>query len=153
VRRGIYRALALLASMAVVFLVIFPLAFSPGIELPSGEFPDNPFSLRVRITNQNLTPYKDVDYTCESTNLELATGRVLNDARIVHHGSIKNFSGRRAITVRCETAYIVTDPLKAAEFKLVVKYRPYPWPVNRVSEYRIAAVIDSSGRITKWVQK
>ena len=54
------------------------------------------------------------------------------------------------MAARCQTAYLVTDPLKAVEYKLTVKYRAYPWHRQHTDVYRIAAQIDSSGQVTGW---
>ncbi len=147
------RTATVLAALAVTVLVIFPLLFGPGVEDPSTRFPDNPFSLEVKISNENLTPLTNLEYYCEPVQIELANGVKIPDVKVVNQGRITRFRGRKAITVRCETAYIIDAPIKNAEFKLALKYRTYPWPSDRTSEYRFAAVVDASGHVTKWVRK
>ena len=58
--------------------------------------------------------------------------------------------GRHAITARCQSAYVVNAPLKAAEYKLTLSYRAYPWPRHRTTVYRIAAQINGNGQVTGW---
>lgn len=65
-------------------------------------------------------------------------------------GAVPKLGGRRAMAARCETAYLVTEPLKAVEYKLTLGYRAYPWPQRRTDVYRIAAQIDRSGQVTGW---
>jgi hypothetical protein len=152
-RAGPYRAVLLLAALIVGALVLFPALFGPNVETPPAAFSFDPFSLAVRITNQNVTPLTQVQYTCEATLVELATGLQLDDAKVVDHGNIPKLQGRHAITARCGTAYVINAPLKAAEYRLTLKYRGFPWPRERANEYHFAAVVDSSGRVTKWIRR
>ena len=105
----------------------------------------------VRISNQNpFIPFTDVEYSCEIWKLTLASGADVTDAYVLMRGARQEFDGRNTITARCETAYIVNAPLKAAEYRLTLTYRTYPWPQHRTSVYRIAAEIDGNGHVTGW---
>ncbi|MGA2116157.1 MAG: hypothetical protein ABSH56_15565 [Bryobacteraceae bacterium] len=139
--------------MAVVFLTvifIFPVVFDPRIEPPAEVQFGSPFSVAVRISNQNVTPLTNVEYGCEVSKLTLADGSTVRNAKILIRGIMAKIPGRRAITARCESAYVVNAPLKAAEYKLTLTYRSYPWPRQRTNVYRIAARIDGNGQVTGW---
>jgi len=139
--------------MAVVFVsvvFIFPIIFEPGVEPPAELQFGSPFSMAVQISNQNMTPLTDVEYSCEVSKLTLANGSAVTDAKVLIRGAIRRIRGRQAITARCETAYIVNAPLKAAEYKLTLTYRTYPWPQHRTRVYRIAAQINGNGQVTGW---
>ncbi len=152
-KRGIYRALTMLATFFVVVLLIFPVLFAPAVDLPYPLLPANPTSLTVKISNENLTPLTNFEYTCELGALDLKNGVHVTDATVVNKGHIVKFQGRKAITARCETAYLVNAPIKDADYKLTLNYRVYPWNKEYTKEYRLAAVVDGSGHVTKWVRK
>jgi len=138
----------MLAGFFVTVILILPLVLTPGVE-PS-QF-GNSLSMTVRISNHNpFMPLTDVEYTCEVWHVMLATGDEVTDANVLSRGSLQKFDGRQAITAPCETAYIVNAPIKAAEYRLTLTYRTYPWLQHRTSVYHIAAQIDGSGRVTGW---
>ena len=147
---GAYRLLLALAALALVVLFIFPLIFSPGIQAATDVQFGSPSALQVQISNQNLMPLKDVEFSCEVSRLDLAQGSPASNPQALVRGSIKNLEGRRAITAPCETAYLVTSPVKAVEYKLTITYRMYPWPYRRTKVSRIAARIDGNGQVTGW---
>jgi hypothetical protein len=76
---------ALEAQMAVLFVTvffIFPIVFKPGVEPPTQLPFGSPFSMAVRISNQNpFTLLTDVEYSCEVSKLTLATGADVTDAK------------------------------------------------------------------------
>jgi hypothetical protein len=148
--RGPYRVLVSLAVLFVGLILIFPLVFRPRVDAPT----DLPFgsasSVSVQISNQNVTPLDDVEYSCELSKLTLANGSATNNEKVLTRGVIRKIPGRRAVTVRCESAHILTVELKAAEYTLTLRYRPYPWPKPHSSTYRIAAQINSNGQVTGW---
>jgi hypothetical protein len=148
--RGPYRLLLIPVVLFAVVVFVFPVIFTPRIDVPTGLQFGSPSSMPVQISNQNLTPLNDVEYSCELSKLTLANGSAVTDAKILTRGDIRTIPGRRAVIVRCETAYIVTAPLKTAEYKLMLKYRAYPWPRQRSNSYGIAAQIDGSGQVTGW---
>ncbi len=148
--RGPYRVLAIVAVAFVTVVFIFPIVFDPRIEVPAEVQFGSPFSMAVQISNQNVTPLTNVEYGCEISKLTLANGSAVRNAKILVRGAIRKIPGRRAIAARCESAYVVNAPLKAAEYKLTLTYRSYPWPRLRTSVYRIAARIDSTGQVTGW---
>jgi hypothetical protein len=153
VRARLIKMLAFAATFAVAILVVFPLLFGPSVDKPVFRFPDNPFWLEVRISNENLTPLTNVEYDCTATDVELANGTKLPDVAVVNQGHIRRIQGRKAITARCETSYIINAPVKRAEFKLTLKYRSYPWPNQHSEEYRFVATLDDKGHVTGWDQK
>jgi hypothetical protein len=148
--RGPYRVLVSLAVLFSGLVFIFPLVFRPRVDAPA----DLPFgtasSISVQISNQNFTPLDDVEYSCEVSKLTLANGSAVLNAKVLTRGVIRKISGRKAVAVHCESAYIVTFPLKAAEYSLTLRYRTYPWPKLHSSVYRIAAQINSNGQVTGW---
>jgi hypothetical protein len=147
---GAYRLLLALAALALVVLFVFPLIFSPAVVAPTDVQFGSPSALQVQISNQNLMPLKDVEFNCEVSRLDLAQGPPVSNVQALIRGSIKNLEGRRAITAPCETAYLVTSPLKAVEYKLTITYRMYPWPYRRTKVSRIDARIDGNGQVTGW---
>ena len=148
--RGPNRELLGLAVLFVSLVFIFPIVFKPRVDAPT----DLPFgsasSVSVQISNQNVTPIDDVEYSCELSKLTLANGSAITNAKVLTRGVIRKIPGRKAVVVRCESAYIVTAPLKAAEYTLTLRYRAYPWPKLRSSVHRIAAQINSNGQVTGW---
>lgn len=147
---GAYRLLLALAALALVVLFIFPLIFSPGVEAATDVHFGSPSALQVQVSNQNFMPLKDVEFSCEVSRLDLAQGSQVSKAQALVRGSIKRLEGRRAITAPCETAYLVTSPVKAVEYKLTITYRMYPWPYRRTKVSHIAARIDGDGQVTGW---
>jgi hypothetical protein len=148
--RGPLRLLIMMAVLFTAVVFVFPLVFKPRVEPPADTPFGSPFSVAVRISNLNVTPLQDVEYSCEITKLTLATGAEVTDARILMRGTLRRFQGRRAIAVPCETAYVVNAPIKAAEYRLTFSYRAYPWPKYRTGVYRFSAQIDRAGRVTGW---
>ncbi len=147
---GPYRLMLSMAVLFVTVVFIFPITFKPGVEPPTDLQFGTPFSMAVQISNQNVTPLTDVEYSCEVSKLTLANGSAVTDAKVLVRGTIRKIQGRQAIRARCETAYIVNAPLKAAEYKLTLTYRTYPWPQHRTSVYRVAAQINGNGQVTGW---
>jgi len=139
-----------MALVFVIFVFISPLVFQPGIELPSNLQLGSPFSMQVRVANQNVTPLTDVEYSCEVSTLTLASGAEVTDARVLIRGTIRKIGGRQAVAEPCETAYVPNAPVKTAEYKLTLTYRMYPWPQRRTAIYHIAAEIESNGRVSGW---
>jgi hypothetical protein len=139
-----------LAVLFVGLVFIFPVVFKPRVDAPA----DLPFgsasSVSVQISNQNVTPLGDVEYSCEISKLTLSNGSAINNAKVLVRGVIRKIPGRQATVVHCESAYIVTVPLKAAEYILTLRYRAYPWRKLRTSVYLIAAKISSNGQVTGW---
>ncbi len=148
--RGPYRVLIILAVLFATFVLIVPLIFKPGVEPPAQTPLGSPFSVPVRISNQDLTPLQDVEYSCEVSKLTLENGTPVNGASVLIRGTIRSLPGRHAITASCETASIVNAPIKAAEYTLTLNYRNFPWPQHRTSVYHIAANINGSGQVTGW---
>src|SRR6516225_10498513 len=105
--RGPYRVLLGLAVLFVSLVFIFPIVFKPRVDAPT----DLPFgsasSVSVQISNQNVTPIDDVEYSCELSKLTLANGSAITNAKVLTRGVIRKIPGRKAVAVRCESAYIV----------------------------------------------
>ncbi len=148
-----YRVLLMFAMFFIAIVFVFPVVFEPGVETPPTLPFGNPLLLNVRLSNQNVTPLLNVEYACEGTQLVLENGRQIEDANVLNRGTIRRLQGRKAITVRCEAAYIITDPIKSAVYKLTLHYRPYPWPQTRVTDYYFTAEVDKTGHVTGWKQK
>jgi len=109
-----------------------------------------PFSMAVEISNQNLLPIKDVEYSCEVSRLTLANGSAMRDAKVLVRGAVRKMQGNHSITAHCETAYTGDAPVNAIEYKLTLTYRMYPWPQHRTSVYRIASRINGNGQAAGW---
>jgi hypothetical protein len=148
--RGPYRVVLVIAVLFVALVLVFPILFAPRVDAPADVKFGTVSAVTVQISNQNLTPVDDVEYNCELSKLTLANGAAVSNAKALVQGVIRKLPGRKAITVRCESSYLVTNPLKAAEYQLTLKYRAYPWRKVRTSVYRIAAQINSSGDLTGW---
>jgi hypothetical protein len=148
--RGAVRLLIALAALFVVVVLLFPLIFAPRIDVPTDLPFGNPSSLSAQISNQNMTPLMDVEYTCELAKLTLANGSAVPNEQVLIRGAIRKIDGRGGALARCQAAYLVTAPLQAAEYKLTLAYRAYPWRRRRTSVYRIAAKIDSKGEVKGW---
>jgi len=149
--RGPLRVLLTVALVLAVVVFVFPLVFSPGVQPPTDVQFGSPFSVPVQLSNQNVTPLTDVEYTCELSKLTLANSSPVKDANVLVRGSVRRIAGRKAVAARCQSAYIPNAPVQAAEYKLTVTYRAYPWPQRRrTSMYRIAAQIDSKGDLKGW---
>jgi hypothetical protein len=147
---GPYRLLLAAAALFAAAVFIFPVVFRPAVEPPADIQFGSPFSVGVQISNQNVTPLTDVAYTCEVSNLTLADGSVIGNAKVVTRGSIRRIRGRQGVPARCEMAYLQNAPLRAAEYQLTLKYRAYPWPQLRTAVYRIAAKLNAEGQVTGW---
>jgi hypothetical protein len=148
---GLYRLLLMVAALVATVVFIFPIVFEPRVEPPNQLQLGSPFSMAVRISNQNpFMPLTDVEYSCEVSKLTLATGAEITDAKALIRGTLRKFEGRKAITASCETAYMVNAPIKTAEYKLTLTYRMYPWPQHHTSLHHIAAQLDRNGRVTGW---
>ena len=148
--RPLYRLLLSILVFAVVMVFVFPIIFGPRIDVPADVQFASPSSLTVQISNQDLTPLTDVEYGCKVSKLTLASGSEITDASVLNRGIIRKIPGRRAVTARCQTAYLVTAPLKTAEYTLTITYRAYPWPRQRTRVFRIAARFDRNHQLTAW---
>ncbi len=148
--RGAVRLLIALAALSVIVVFLFPLVFAPRIDVP-GDLPfGNPSSLSAQISNPNMTPLLDVEYTCELSKLTLANGSAVPNEQVLIRGAIRKIDGRSGALARCQAAYLVTAPLQAAEYKLTLWYRAYPWRTRHTQVYRIAAKVDSRGEVKGW---
>lgn len=148
--RGFYRLLFIVAVLGLTVALIFPLIFKPVVAAPSKVQFGSPSSVYVSIANQNVTPVTDVEYSCEVSKLQLSNGTDVKNANVLIRGIIRKIPGRHATAARCETAYILNDPVKDAEYKLTLTYRMYPWRQHRTSMYQIIAQIDDKGRVEGW---
>jgi hypothetical protein len=143
----------LLASIIVVFLVVvfvFPAVFPLRIDVPAHVQFGNASSMMFQISNQNLTPLTNVEYSCAVAQLTLADGSPAKNVNTLSQGFIPKIGGRHGVTGRCQTGYFVPGPLKTAAYQLTVTYRPYPWPRRRTQVVRISAVLDGKGELTGW---
>ncbi|HUB33629.1 MAG TPA: hypothetical protein VMA31_11390 [Bryobacteraceae bacterium] len=148
--RGPLRLFLVLAVLAATLILIFPLVFGPRVDVPAELEFGNPSSVFVQISNQNLTPLQNVDYTCELSKLTLANGSEVPNENVLVRGAIRKIDGRSAAAARCQAAYLVTSPLQAAEYKLTLTYQAYPWKRQRTSVYPIVAKVNAKGEIIGW---
>lgn len=148
--RGPLRLVGALGVLFIAVVLVFPLVFGPRVdvanELPFG----NPASLPAQISNQNLTPMMDVEYTCMLSKMTLANGSAVPNEDVLIRGSIRKIDGRGGAIARCQAAYLVTSPLQAVEYKLTLWYRAYPWKERHTRVYRLAAKIDEKGGVKGW---
>ncbi|HLI87001.1 MAG TPA: hypothetical protein VKV17_24050 [Bryobacteraceae bacterium] len=151
--RRFRRFVPLLFSIAVVLLavfVLFPLVFPPRVDVAGNLQFASPSSMVVQISNQNLTPFTDIRYSCEVSEITLASGAPPANAKVVTRGVIRRLPGRHAVTVRCESANILGAAIKSAEYRLTLQYRATPVPREGQSVYRIAAIVNNKGEVTGW---
>jgi hypothetical protein len=148
-----FRVLLVAIVMGAIIVFVFPLTFDPGVEAPAELEFGNPSSVVVQIGNQNVMPLLDVEYVCDLGTLTMANGTAVTNARELVRGIVRRVPARRSFAARCEAAFIVTDPIKAAEYRLTVAYQAYPWKQRRTSAYRIVAQVDSKGDVTGWKVK
>jgi hypothetical protein len=147
------RLFPLLLSLAVLFaamLFVFPIIFGPRIDVPTDVRFASPSSLAIQISNPNLTPLTDVEYRCEVSKLILADGSEVANAGVLNQGVIRRLEGRRAIMAHCQTASLLTAPLRTAEYTLKITYRTYPWRQELTKVYRISAQFDKNSQIIAW---
>ena len=145
--------LTLLLTLAAVFLVVvflFPIIFELRIDVPSHVQFASASSMGFEISNPNLTPVTNAEYSCEVSNLILLNGSAVKDANVLNRGNFRKIGARRGVAGRCQTAYIVTAPLKTVEYKLTITYRTYPWPRMRTQTARISAQLNGKGEVTGW---
>lgn len=148
--RGVLRLVLVIALVLVLVTFVFPFIFEPRIDVPTKLEFASPSAVQFQISNQNLTPLTDIDYTCEISKLVLADGSAPRDATVVIRGNVRKISGRRAILGRCQTAYVLAATVKTVEYTLTMKYKTYPWPRLRTSTYQIAANVNGKGEVTGW---
>ena len=148
--RAALRLVLAFAALAAIMIFIFPLVFGPRIDVPAELEFGSPSSVRVQISNQNLTPLLDVEYTCELSKLNLANGSAVPNEKVLVKGSIRKIGGRSAAAARCQAAYLVTSPLQAAEYKMTITYRAYPWHRQRTSIFPIVAKLNAKGDVVGW---
>jgi hypothetical protein len=148
--RGPFRLLLVLAVLAVTLIFIFPLIFGPRVDVPTDLEFGNPASVQVQISNPNLTPLTDIEYTCELSKLTLKNGSEVPNEKVLVQGSIRKIDGRSAAAARCQAAYLVTSPLQAAEYKMTLTYHSYPWHRPRTNVYPIVAKLNPKGEIIGW---
>jgi hypothetical protein len=147
---GALRLLLVLAVLAVMLIFVFPLVFGLRVDVPTDLEFGNPSSIQVQISNQNLTPLLDVQYRCELLKLTLANGSEVPNEKVLVQGSIRKIDGRSAAAARCQAAYLVTSPLKAAEYRMTITYHAYPWHRQRTSVYPIGAKLNAKGDVIGW---
>jgi hypothetical protein len=148
--RGPLRLLLIAAVLFIAVVFVFPLVFRPRVDVSANVQFGSPSSVTFQISNQNMTPMTDVEYTCEVSKLTRANGSAASDVKVVTRGAIRKIEGRSGVIGRCQTAYIVTGPVKTVEYQLTLHYRAYPWRKQRTGVYPIAARINGSGDVIGW---
>jgi hypothetical protein len=150
---GAYRLLLTVAVFMAAVGLVFPLVFKPSVEPPDNLTTGNPLSIHVLVANQNMTPITDVEYTCEVSKLTQPDGTAIAGANTLVRSTILKIPGREALREPCETTYVAGGPIQAAEYKVTISYRMYPWPTNRTAVYYVVAHVAGSGRVTGWTVK
>lgn len=148
--RGPIRLIVVLIVLAAMMILVVPLVSSPRVDVPSDLEFGNASSVQFQISNQNLTPLLDVEYTCQIAKLNLANGSAVPNEKVLIRGSIRKIGGRSAAAARCQSAYLVTSPLQAAEYKMTLTYHAYPWHRQRSSVYQIVAKVNAKGDVVGW---
>ncbi len=148
--RVLLRVFLTLAVVALIVVFLFPVLFEPHIDVPAHLQFASPSGMMFQISNQNLTPLTNLEYTCEVSKVILANGSALADANVLSRGNVRKIAGRRAVAGRCQTGTIVTAPVKTVEYKLTLTYRAYPWPQLRRHVSQISADINAKGEVTGW---
>lgn len=145
--------LSLFLSMAAVLLLViffFPLIFPVAIDVPSNVQFGSASAMMFQISNQNLTPLTDVEYSCVVAKLTLANGSPVTDANSLERGTVRTIAARHAVAGRCQTAYLITAPIKTIEYQVTVTYRAYPWPQQRKRVAHISAELNDKNEVTGW---
>lgn len=148
--RALIRLAVTLGVVAVAVILLFPLVFEIRVDAPGKVQFASASSMLFQISNQNLTPVTDVAYSCEVERFTLANGTAVTDANVLNRGNVRRIGGRRAVAGRCQTGYLITSPLKTAEYKVTVTYRAYPWKQVRTRVWKIAADFNSKNEVTGW---
>jgi hypothetical protein len=148
--RGAFRLMLVLTVLAAIVIFVFPIVFGLRIEAPADLEFGNASSVQVQISNQNVTPLLDIEYTCELSKLNLADGAAVPNEKVLVRGSIRKIDGRSSAAARCQAAYLVTSPLQAAEYKMTITYHAYPWHRQRTSVYPIVAKVNAKGDVIGW---
>lgn len=148
--RTLIRLAVTLAVVAAIVFFLFPLVFSIRVDVPEKAQFASASSMMFQISNQNPTPVTDVTYNCQVQQFTLANGTAVKDANVLNGGSVRRIGGRSAATGRCQTGYLITSPLKTAEYKLTVTYTAYPWKRVRERVWKISAELDGKGEVTGW---
>jgi hypothetical protein len=143
----------LLSSVAilVVGLTVGMLVSRPSIATPAFADPRDPFSLTVTIHNETLLPFRQIEYTCDATTVELVSGSPPSDYRAVGRGFARILRARQAIRAECGVSYPIAAPLKKAEYRLSMLYSSFPWLTKRTLVQDFSAQLNANGQIEKWV--
>ena len=148
--RTLIRVAVTFGVVAAVVILLFPLVFDIRVDVPGKVQFASASSMMFQISNQNLTPVADVAYSCEVARFTVANGTAVTDANVLNRGNVRRIGGRRAVAGRCQTAYLITSPLKTAEYKVTVTYRAYPWRRVRTRVWKIAAEFNAKSEVTGW---
>ena len=134
-----------------------PLIFGLSVQDPLPVFAGEPFSIPFEITNQNVLPYSDIDYSCDIDEAVLVRGQHLRRIRATPADSFRPvLYGFHSMTARCENQYIFPPDEKfvRADISLTIGYRPMLWPIRRTMAKTYTAIINPrSGHIERWVPK
>ena len=151
--RTLIRIVVTLGVVAAIVFFLFPLMFAIRVDVPEKTQFASASSMMFQISNQNPTPVTGVTYTCEVQQFTLANGTAVKDANVLNGGNVRRIGGRSAATGRCQTGYLITSPLKTAEYKLTVTYTAYPWKRVRTRVWNISAEFNAKGEVTGWKAK
>ena len=146
----VVRLVVTLAVVAGVVIFVFPLVFELEVDVPEKVQFTSASTVAFQITNQDLTAVSDVEYRCEVARFVLANGTAVKDANVLCTGRFSRIGSRSAVRGRCQTGYLIAQPLQTAEFQLTITYRANPWRRRRTRVLRIAAQFDSKHEVTGW---
>jgi hypothetical protein len=148
--RTAIRIVVTLGAVAAIVFFLFPLMFAIRVDVPAKTQFASASSMMFQISNQNPTPVTGVTYNCEVARFTLANGTPVTDANVLNRGNMRRIGGRSAAAGRCQTGYLITAPLKTAEYKLTVTYTAYPWTRVRTRVWKISADFNAKSEVTGW---
>ena len=149
----VIRLVVTLAVVAGVVIFVFPLVFELEVDVPEKVQFASASAVMFQITNQDLTAVTNVEYRCEVARFVLTNGSAVKDANVLSTGRFPRIGSRSAVRGRCQTGYLIAQPLQTAEFELTITYRANPWRRMRSHVWHIAAQFDSKHEVTGWKAK
>jgi len=141
------------AAILVIGATVGMLMSRPSIATPTFADPRDPFLLTVTIQNETLLPFRQIEFTCDPTAVELAAGPPLGDYKAVGRGFARVLRARQSMQAQCSVGYPITAPLKRAEYRLSLQYSSFPWMATRTMVQDFAAQLNANGQIEKWVAR
>jgi hypothetical protein len=133
-----------------------PLIFGLSVHIANPVFAGQPLSIPFKITNENIVPFEDIDYSCDVDELDIMNGPRMEKLEATPANAHRDtLAGRDTMTARCENAYQL-DPgakFKSAQISLRLTYRPWVWPTHGHLSKSYVAIIDDYGHLAQFVPK